>query len=89
MKNSESLKKQCRSMNKEWKTAAFGEPGSDWEFEVSVALEMLGPSETLASAVFEKASAYSDTFSGWKQIKISFKDDVKNWFWGFWTNCGT
>ena len=43
-------------------------------------LDSTGFSETLASAVFQKANAYSDTLSGWKQIKISFKDgagDIK------------
>ena len=46
---------------------------------VFVALEMLGITETLSSADFEKACGYPDTFLVLlaEQIMISFKDDVK------------
>ena len=68
-KNTEkNEKKKCTSMTNEWKTAAFGMPGFDWvQWDTGI-------------CSFQKANAYSDTLSGWKQIKISFKDgagDIK------------
>ena len=63
-----SWTKPCTSMTNEWKTAALGMPGFDWvQWDTGI-------------CSFQKANAYSDTLSGWKQIKISFKDgagDIK------------